>query len=25
VGELRQGYAAIIELNGEIAVDWIEL
>jgi Icc-related predicted phosphoesterase len=25
VGELRQGYAAIIELNGELAVDWIEL
>ena len=25
VGELRQGYAAVIELNGELAVDWIEL
>ncbi len=25
VGELRQGSAAIIELNDEIAVDWIEL
>jgi len=25
VGELRQGHAACIELDGELAVDWIEL